>query len=283
MDKDKNIQKVVVAIVNYYSCDEVLEYMETIRGCEGVTLIVVNNGEDDDKLSGLRAAVSRASYATLLDPGLNLGYMGGARFAYEALGGNKLFEKADWFVLSNADVRFDARNLTDGLDEIDFGSEFGVPMVVAPRIQSSLTGKNQNPYMISRPSRIKYKILGWVFSVYPLAVAHRLLGMIKQRLFRSAGAAQNSMPSIYGGHGSFIIFSKRYFERGGGLDNGAFLFCEENYVAEEVRRMEGRIVYADDIVITHKEHVTTGILPSRVMTRYLAKAHKLCASRYMQD
>lgn len=283
MDKQKAIEKVVVAVVNYYSCDEVLEYLETIRGCKGITLVVVNNGEKDEKLAALRAAISRCPSAILLEPGANLGYMGGARFAFDALGGNRLFDDVEWFVLSNADVRFDPRNLTDELNEVASGEALGVPLVVAPRIQSSLTGRNQNPYMVNRPSRTKYLVLGWVFSVYPLAVVHRLLGMVKQSLFRSSDAVQKSMSCIYGGHGSFMIFNKGYFERGGRLDNGSFLFCEENYVAEQVRRIDGRIVYHDTIVITHKEHVTTGILPSRMMTKYLAKAHLLCARHYMQD
>lgn len=275
-------KKVVVVVVNYHSADEVVEYLNTINPEDGIQVVVVDNGDAEKGLSELRLAISVKPFATLLEPRANLGYMGGARYAYEQLGCEDLFGSADWFVLSNADVRFNARSLVDGLTRIQQGGTGDVPLVVAPRIESSLTGRNQNPYLVNRPSRFKYLVLGWIFAFYPLAVAHRLLGIVKQRLSRKVNVANRDLPSIYGGHGSFIIFNRAYFKRGGGLDNGSFLFCEENYVAEEVRRLGGRVTYQDGIVVIHKEHITTGIMPSRVMTKYLAKAHLLCATRYMK-
>lgn len=278
--KNRNI---IIVIVNYFSSREVIEYIEAIQDDDDISVVIVNNGDKEDDVALLKKMILNKGNIIYLESGDNLGYMGGAKYAYEKL---KPFDeggKVNWFILSNADIRINPRNLQDGLNCVD--RKIGSPiMLVAPKIISSLTGKNQNPYLVNRPSRLKYFMLSYVFSIYPLAVLHRLMGALKNKITKNASRDKlSSQESIYSGHGSFMIFNRKYFERGGCLNNKSFLFCEENYVAERVRRLKGLVFYQPSIVVTHKEHITTGLIPSIVMTRYMARAHSLCAKEYMAN
>lgn len=291
MRKYLMINSIVIVIVNYYSSAEIIEYLKSITEESGITVVVVDNGDNDEDLKSLLLIIASLEYVTYIKAPSNIGYMGGARLAYEELDLHKSLDSFDWFILSNADIRIDANNLSKHLGHLKAKQNSEIPMLVAPKIESTLTGRNQNPYLVKRPSRLKYKLLALVFNIYPLAVAHRVLGIVKNKLKKSnlnnelsfGDCQANDCISIYGGHGSFMIFNNGYFKRGGSLYNESFLFCEENYVAEQVRKLKGFVCYSDKIVVKHKEHITTGIFPSKKMTKYLSKAHLICANRYMDE
>jgi len=62
---------------------------------------------------------------------------------------------------------------------------------------------------------------------------------------------------VYAPHGAFMIFAREYFERGGTLDVGAFLFAEEGFVAETCRKLGLDVLYDPTIEVLHDEHVST--------------------------
>lgn len=50
--------------------------------------------------------------------------------------------------------------------------------------------------------------------------------------------AINQLKSIYAPFGAFIVFHRQYFESGGHLSYGSFLFGEEIFITETARRFQ---------------------------------------------
>ena len=85
---------------------------------------------------------------------------------------------------------------------------------------------------------------------------------------------------IYGGHGSFIILTKMYFERCGIINYPVFLFGEEIYLAEQCRQQGLKVVYDPTIAVKDTEHASTGNMPSRFYCNCNAKALEYIMSAF---
>src|SRR6185312_7910464 len=101
-------------------------------------------------------------------------------------------------------------------------------------------------------------------------------------LARGPHAIQNGRyrRSIYAAQGACLIFTREYFERGGSLRYGSFLFYEEIFVAETAREIGVDIVYEPTLRVWHDDHASTGFPRSRKMTKYFGDSAKYVADRY---
>lgn len=88
---------------------------------------------------------------------------------------------------------------------------------------------------------------------------------------------------IYAPFGAFIVFHRRYFEAGGHLNYGSFLFGEEIFVAETARRLGMAIVYDSRLRLCHREHGAMLNVPSRQIARYAAQSARYLARTYFSD
>ena len=64
---------------------------------------------------------------------------------------------------------------------------------------------------------------------------------------------------IYAPHGSFIIFSKYFFNKGGYLDQNLTMYGEEFTTAEIAKKLKIPIYYEPDIEVIHVEHSSNKI------------------------
>jgi len=83
---------------------------------------------------------------------------------------------------------------------------------------------------------------------------------------------------IYAPHGSFMILGASYFQKGGNLRHGTFLYAEEILVAETARDLGLRIRYVPALEVRHAEHASVSASPNT--GRYQADAAAYCADRY---
>src|SRR5690606_9680493 len=103
--------------------------------------------------------------------------------------------------------------------------------------RSLRTGRDQNPYMRHRISRARLTRIHLAHRTAPTANFYRLLSKIAGHLRpTNRSRLTEEAAEIYAPHGSCIALSRQYFERGGTLSYGAFLFCEELHVAETARK-----------------------------------------------
>ena len=70
----------------------------------------------------------------------------------------------------------------------------------------------------------------------------------------------SQLKNIYSGHGSFMIFRPELFQQEPPLDYPVFLFCEEIFMAEMVRRIGKKTVHCPTVKVWDCEHASTGLI-----------------------
>lgn len=284
-------QSILIVCVNYGSYDEAARYVGSIStaGKERVriSVVLVDNTQDDNgKVLSEFLDQEAVDFLYVKTP-QNIGYFGGASYGLKVyLEKNDL---PDWVIVSNVDLVVEDPSIFDSLAEIDFPDRVGI---IAPAIWSNDWQTDRNPYMASRPKKRTIHLYVHLYSNYLFLNLYRILSNLKSLarrkigtdvlpflnlLLKSVGASNDSMTEnscgdmscIYAPHGSFIIFSKQYFRSGGHIDFPCFLFMEEIYVAEIARRLNLKVVYAPMLKVIHDAHVSTGLLRSPLMARYM--------------
>ena len=279
--------KVVVITINYESAESVLAFLADIERAEGfseIEVIIADNSPEEEPLSSMRQAVSKNTNVGLIDPPSNRGYFGAARFAFDHYleQGNVL---PDWLIVCNHDVRIEDKEFFSKLLRQDPRTTG----VIAPRIRALPGRVDQNPFMRKRPGALRWANLRFVSSNYWVAAIWDRLSS-RNSEFRSwlAEGQRGSLPdrnekreSIYAAHGSFFIFSRRYFEAGGFLDGNLFLYGEEISVAEICRSLGLPLVYEPSLCVFHKEHQSTGKVLSRFTYECQKTAMQYVRRRYL--
>ncbi len=250
--------------------------METVRAQQfdgQLHAVVVDNSQPPAQHAGFTALNQEPGFDVVVPPE-NLGYFGGAAFGYDHYVATA--PHPDWVIVSNPDILLQDTQFFQQLHALHSQSHCAM---VAPRIMSSLTGDNQNPYMKQRPGKSITQFRKHIASNVLVFNAYELLSHAKRGLRGLFKRSRNMLVStpgeisrIYAPHGSFIVFSKAYFEAGGTLEYEPFLYGEENYVAELAMQMELPVLYDPRLQVTHEEHATTGLLKSGAMVRIIHDA-----------
>jgi GT2 family glycosyltransferase len=279
--------KAVLITVNYKSTDSVLAFLTSLERTEAFSqlkVIIVDNSPGEEYLSGMRAAVAKYTNAALMGSTSNRGYFGGARFALDHYQeqGNAL---PDWVIVCNHDVQIEDKDFFSKL----FCEDPEMAGVIAPRIQALPGRVDQNPFMRNRPGWLRWSSLRFIYSTYGMATVWDWLSRRKQAVWsylaamgsKSSKSANGKRQAIYAAHGSFFIFSRRYFQTGGVLDENLFLYGEEVSVAEICRSLGLHVVYEPSLCVLHKEHGSTGKVLTRFTYECQKKALRYLTSRYL--
>jgi len=279
--------RAIVITVSYKSADSVLAFLadvELANSLSEIRVIIVDNSPEDKRLSSIMDRVAKCTNIEAIQSPTNRGYFGAARFAFDhyLAQGNAL---PDWVIVCNHDIEIEDKEFFSKL----LSQDPRAVGVIAPRIQALPGRVDQNPFMRKRPGALRWAQLRFVSSYYGAATIWDWLSRRKAEL-RSWMAAhrRSSLPdgnemqeAIYAAHGSFFIFSRRYFEAGGFLDGNLFLYGEEISVAEICRSLGLPVVYDPALCVLHKEHQSTGKVLSRFTYECQKKAMQHVASRYL--
>ena len=265
--------------VNYNSAQATADLLADLgrqdtSGCE-LTVVIADSSPSAAALAPLRESYRHDPWVVFETMEDNPGYFGAAHRAFEGRWASRI---PDWVIVSNADVRLPRRDLLARIARLPRRGG-----AIAPRIVSGRTGLDQNPFLRRRPmparmllNRIIPRVpaLFWMLETqYAVkrGIRSRLAAKTRQR--RTSVTPAEPRP-IYAPHGSFLLFSREYFERGGTLNAGAFLYAEEIFVAETCRRLGLEVLYRPDLELQHDEHVSTGGNPA--VRRFLASAADYC-------
>ena len=260
--------KALVITVNFRGCAATLRFLRAIAEAdafEQVDVIVVENASQDGSGETIREAISTLPNVSLLESDRNRGYFGAARWALEHyLSAHAL---PDWTIVCNNDIMFE-RDFFAQLFSRD-PREAGVR---APAIIPELTGIDCNPFYRQRPTRwqvVRFQF--WLSNYWLMATKQLLAPAFRKMRHRFYFWRQRKPPTgvarIYAPHGACIIFSRRYFEAGGYIDDGFFLYAEEFSVAEIARRRGIPVVHDTALLVRHNAHHSTGRLLTRDMFR----------------
>jgi GT2 family glycosyltransferase len=280
-------RKAVVITVSYKSADSAMEFLASLERTKAfpeIEAIIVDNSPGEEDLPSMRAAVTKYTNAELVESPSNRGYFGAARFAFDHYleQGKGL---TDWVIVCNPDVEIEDEEFFSKL----FCQDPRAVGVIAPRIEALPGRVDQNPFMRRRPGRLRWAQLRFVSSNYSVGAVWDWLWRRKSE-FRSWAAKRRGASSlndnakresIYAAHGSFFIFSRRYFEAGGYLDGNLFLYGEEIAVAEICRSLGLPVVYEPALCVLHKEHQSTGKTLNRFTYECQKRAMQYVTSRYL--
>jgi GT2 family glycosyltransferase len=252
--------KALIITVNYRAADSTMLFLESASKLEcfdAAHLIVVENGSGDESVEKLQPVVARLSNVELLESPLNRGYFGGANWALQQYLTKS--PRPDWVIICNNDIVFDDRQFLSKLLHRD---PENAP-VIAPGIIARLTGLDCNPFLRKRLTSTQLLRIHFWYSSYYLMWFMQLLSPYARILrhyirFWRANPQSRECERIYAAHGSFLIFSRKYFDAGGFIDDGFFLYAEELTVAEICLRLRLRVVYDPDLQVWHCGRRATG-------------------------
>lgn len=240
------------------------------EGTSRRVIVVDNGGGISDSL------LSRWENVSLIRTGENLGYLNGAN-----VGKNALIEQIggspNWWILANADICvspvFFQRLLT--------GPWANSIALLSPDVREDQAWP-RNPFHHQRPSSLKILSRIALFSTKTLTDAY-----VKAARWKRVIATPPSIPAkpkrIYSTHGSLMVFHNRFFERGGTLEYGGFLYGEEIHVAEQVRRMGLNILWAPSLQAHHQGGTAMELVSMDQRRKWWKQSYAFLYRTYFQN
>jgi GT2 family glycosyltransferase len=278
--------KALVVLVHYKAPAGVLALLDSLQEVKRrseVAVTIVDSCSGEEYLSTIHGRLAELQNVELLESTTNRGYFGAAKFALDHYLGQG-HGLPDWVIVCNHDIVIEDERFFEKL----FACDPAKVGVLAPRIVIPSQALEQNPFMKKRPGwwrRFTMRLYGFA---YPLGVTWDWLSRQKKAL-RSRMPSGMSRPernggrqSIYAAHGAFMIFSRRFFEAGGKLDDQLFLFGEEIVVAETCRALDLPVIYEPSLSVLHNEHQSVGHGMSRQMYGYHRASVQHVLSKYFR-
>jgi GT2 family glycosyltransferase len=267
MSEDKSI---LILIVNYHNDKDVIRYVtEEVmhQSYKNIRVVIVNNGSNNP--TALIKMSEKFDNVFVVSPGSNLGYFGGMNYALRY--NDVRHTHADIVIVSNSDLYFTDKNLFQNISRFDFTRGD----VIGPDIRTE-DGYPQNPMYAERISASKLRLLKSVFRFYPSYLVYQLASIVKKRKPMDSLAGGNT----YAIQGAFMIFNNSYFQKGGDLNYGSFLYGEEIYIAETAREKNIRIFFEPSLHVIHRGNATTGRFKSGLHLKYFVKSYDYLLKRF---
>jgi GT2 family glycosyltransferase len=275
----------LVIVVSYKSALSVLELLESLDRIDALstaTVTIADNSCCGERLKTIEDKARRLPNVRVIALDANRGYFGAARLAFDQYVNTQ--QLPDWVVVCNHDVLIEDEDFFGKLASMN-PAAVGV---IAPSIKTVPGGLEQNPFMRRRPGRLSWAKLRLVSSNYRIALVWDWLWRQKSRIKSWVVALHKGIlqhadkrESVYAPHGSFLIFSRRFFECGGFLDGNLFLYGEEISVAEICRELRLPIIYDPLLQVIHAEHRSTGSALSRFTYECQRDSIRYLTSRYL--
>lgn len=236
--------KIVFIIVHYGNKDVTSSFIRSIQKHQefDVSICVVDNSNN------FSLDVS-SEFIEILKPSKKFGFFGGARFAYDNLTSRGLFY--DFYAICNNDLILEDNSVFQKLKTlIDENYDIIAPDII------TLDGVHQNPHRKFRPSRnirCYYKL---IYSNIYVAKVFYFLNRIRKKT-NQKDIALDTEEVIFSAHGAVMFVKKSFFDKGGFIDNGFFLYGEEDSIAFQCDMLNCKILYTPNIRIKHLESVNT--------------------------
>lgn len=183
----------------------------------------------------------------------NLGYFGGASQVY-----NTLAKDYDFVSISNVDLKL-APDFFEQLLQID---TTGIGWI-APDIYTDKIDRHENPNMLKRPEKCNFFIWNIIYSstwIYRLYYRLHLLKSKKAKIYPAC--------HIYAGHGSFMLFTMAFVQKNPDIHFPGFMYGEEIYMAELVRKAHLNVVYCPALHIANTGNISTGLINQAQKSRW---------------
>jgi GT2 family glycosyltransferase len=273
---------ILYIIVNYRRaqlCAELAHKVLALPQSGQTDVMILDNSETDEDKNFL-AALPPRERLIIVTPPRNLGYFGGGDFGLTSyLAKNAL---PNWVIVSNPDIDFPDDQFLTTLCSIQPQQDIGAlapDIRLAPEKSRWDQGVAQNPMMEIRPSATRMRLLEIIYRIPALywLMAMRYRWRVRRK---TVTMPSRQARAIYAAHGSATVFTRRYFECGGNLRHGVFLYGEELFVAEELRSRGLKCLFEPRLRLCHVGGATTSILGTRRLRGFNYEAIRYLRRRY---
>lgn len=272
-------KKLALICINYNSYPHLVRFLNSIEtSAQGskidLQVIVIDNSTNSVNSEVLSDFCESSDLSLRIIKTANVGYFPGAKIGLDDM--SDAVKEFDFISISNVDLTLD-QFFFKRLGNIPIDESTGV---IAPAIISEKRKDDLNPKIEYRPTRSSLERTLKIFSHVSLFFAYRLLSDIKSKL-RGTNLSSRKV-EMYAPHGSFIIFTKRYFERGGDFDYPRFLFGEEIFVGETCRELNLSIRHHPELVISDIDHGSTSLKSLRFLANEHVKSLNYLLNKYFR-
>jgi GT2 family glycosyltransferase len=253
MSKHKSI---LIACVNYNTTDKLESYIQSLvqayKHKELNFNLEILIGDNSDEFRPLTLIIKQKGInISHVNNRGNLGFLGGITHAIKKRSID--ISNFDYFIVSNVDLEV-RQTFFERLTDIHVNEEIGW---IAPAIISEKEKRDRNPKIIYRPSLRKMKI---TILFYRFPLLHFLYERLIYKTRKKQQTSELKNDIIYAGHGSFMIFTHSFSDKNKDFSFPTFLFGEEIFFAELLRKDNLLTIYSPTIIIDDFDHASTGKL-----------------------
>ncbi len=226
--------------------------------------VVIINNSKEIKIDHLES-----KFISIINAKSNLGYFGAAKYGIERFP----IDNLDYIIICNNDIQIinaDFFNiLSNRLKSYD---------IIAPSIKT-LEDIEQNPHSeryFSKFRRLYYQI--YCLHYFIAFTLNKVLSLKKKSNKYSNSEQKERI--IFSPHGAFLILNKTYFEKNGNIDDGYFLYGEENSIAAIALKQKMRIGFLPSLKVRHSESISTGKKFSKTKFKFQRQAYRYIKRTY---
>lgn len=265
--------RIIIFCINYNSYDELMEFLKSLEIASTnssieLTVVLTDNSMKYKRIDG------KYSYEFIqLITKKNLGYFGGAIYGIQNCG--KKLADYDYCAISNVDLSID-KEFFNILSQINIESAIGC---IAPRIYSVREERDRNPKVLNRYSSNKLRMLKLMYKFPVLDSLYTALFFKKRRM----NVEKSTQKVIYAAHGSFMLFTKSFLDFLQNMKYPVFMFGEEIFIAENLRKMNLKTIYMPQLLINDMDHVSTSKMKSKFYYKCNFEAMDMLIKEYFNE
>lgn len=243
--------KLALFCVTYNSYDELLSFLDSVscavKYCRDIDVDVFVADNTESEVRNLDNICHDAPFSLkIFAYNKNFGYLGAASRMINSLDCSSY----DFIAISNVDILL-SKDAFSQLLKTPIDDNTGW---IAPALLSGVEKRDRNPQAVRRYSLMRLKILKCMFK-FPILHCIYCMTFYKRKKF-----LKYEPMDIYAGHGSFMLFTKKFYRHNPKLDYPIFLYGEEIFFAELCRVSGLKVIYRPNIIIYDEEHVSTSKL-----------------------
>lgn len=264
--------KIAISVICYDNEKEILEFADKLsrQNDSGKIVLLVTCNKCTDVKKLINDLNKIKIYSQVFEPKENLGYLHGCLYGFE-----EFSDEYEWAIISNTDIDFVSDSFFSKLLNSHYDSKIGC---IGPDITLKVTGKQQNPFALSRPGNTLMKFRKVVYGNYFLYRLYYALSDIKNKISHTKTQKENGY--VYGVHGSIIILRKECIDKFLKDNIQIFMYGEELYIAEKLKENQLLSYYDKSLKIIHNENQSTGKIDSHRKQKWCSQSINFLVERY---
>lgn len=258
----------LVVCVNYNNAKETMQFLKNIQQQNDETsicMIIVENSDSEQERNHLVEMIEKENYhhVYLVQASENLGYLNGMFYGVQYYKENINTTLPKWTTFCNTDIEIHDADFFKKITATEYDAKV---WCLAPSVYSTTTQSYQNPHYKSRIPKQKINRIiqitrsGFLFGIYTWLADFKAKERKKQK---------EQSQYVYAAHGSFFIVHRSFLDSFNELIYPAFLYSEEAFIAENIRRNDKHVYYDANLEVMHYEHSTTHLLGNSRRARYI--------------